>query len=71
MQHRRRCASVITLAIAFTSLQAVLTSAALADGPEVDPPFRVIFWNDLGMQCMDADSSVFAILPPSATSTRR
>ena len=27
-------------------------------------PWRVIAWNNLGMHCMDADFSVFAILPP-------
>lgn len=26
--------------------------------------YRLIAWNDLGMHCMDADYSVFAILPP-------
>ncbi|MGE5413784.1 MAG: S-layer homology domain-containing protein [Syntrophomonadaceae bacterium] len=28
------------------------------------PPWRVVAWNDLGMHCMDADYSVFSILPP-------
>src|SRR6476659_9305352 len=27
-------------------------------------PWTVVAWNDLGMHCMDADYSVFAILPP-------
>jgi hypothetical protein len=26
--------------------------------------WKVIAWNNLGMHCMDADFSVFAILPP-------
>nr|HQC73237.1 hypothetical protein [Candidatus Competibacteraceae bacterium] len=26
--------------------------------------FSVVAWNDLGMHCMDADYSVFSILPP-------
>ena len=28
------------------------------------PGFKIIAWNDLGMHCMDADYSVFSILPP-------
>lgn len=29
--------------------------------------FAVVGWNNLGMHCMDADFSVFAILPPYNT----
>jgi len=29
----------------------------------------LVGWNDLGMHCMDADYSVFSILPPFNTST--
>ena len=29
--------------------------------------WKVIAWNNLGMHCMDADFSVFAILPPYNT----
>ncbi|MFH0946735.1 MAG: hypothetical protein V2A76_16190 [Planctomycetota bacterium] len=50
MHHRRHCASVIALGLAAFGLQACLASDALAAGPEVDPPFRVIFWNDLGLE---------------------
>ena len=31
------------------------------------PLYTVIAWNDLGMHCMDADYSVFAVLPPYNT----
>src|SRR5262245_34540623 len=27
-------------------------------------PYTIVAWNDLGMHCMDADYSVFALLPP-------
>src|SRR5512142_2561660 len=29
--------------------------------------YKVVAWNNLGMHCMDADFSVFAILPPYNT----
>ena len=29
-----------------------------------DTGYRILGWNDLGMHCMDADYSIFAILPP-------
>ena len=31
------------------------------------PPWRIVGWNNLGMHCMDADYSVFSILPPYNT----
>jgi hypothetical protein len=34
------------------------TSASAANG------HKLLGWNDLGMHCMDADCSVFSILPP-------
>jgi hypothetical protein len=33
----------------------------------LDTGYRVLGWNDLGMHCMDADYSVFSILPPFNT----
>jgi hypothetical protein len=39
----------------------VLTAAGLL---AQSGPWRVVAWNDLGMHCMDADFSVFSILPP-------
>ncbi len=46
---------------------AMALSAILALGASphaAAPNWTVIGWNDLGMHCMDADFSVFAILPP-------
>ncbi|MBL8749616.1 MAG: hypothetical protein JNK78_10690 [Planctomycetes bacterium] len=43
---------------------AVLSSTAL--GVAQGPP-RILGWNDLGMHCMDSDTSVFSILPPFNT----
>lgn len=40
------------------TMAALLPSAAPAD------TYRVLGWNDLGMHCMDADYSVFSVLPP-------
>ena len=47
--------------------------AAMAAGPSTlsgqvsTTGWKVIAWNNLGMHCMDADFSVFAILPPYNT----
>lgn len=38
--------------------------AAVAAWPAVAVQYKVLGWNDLGMHCMDADYSVFSILPP-------
>ena len=39
-----------------------LATTAAAQGPP-----RLLGWNDLGMHCMDSDTSVFSILPPFNT----
>ena len=44
------------------SLAVALPSAHLDAAPQ--GPARVLGWNDLGMHCMDGDTSVFSILPP-------
>src|SRR5512146_1298956 len=41
--------------------------AGLAPVAAAAAGWTVIGWNDLGMHCMDADYSVFAILPPYNT----
>ena len=46
---------------------AVLMVVALASAPIVDRSasgWTIVGWNNLGMHCMDADFSVFSILPP-------
>jgi Big-like domain-containing protein len=45
----------------------LIATAALAPGVAAAASWTVIGWNDLGMHCMDADYSVFAILPPFNT----
>jgi len=52
----KRIAQILNVAI-FIAL-AIPAAAAPAT------PWTVVAWNDLGMHCMDADYSVFAILPP-------
>ncbi len=51
--HERRSSAALVIA--------ALSSAAL--GVAQGPP-RILGWNDLGMHCMDSDTSVFSILPP-------
>ena len=56
-----------TLSIFVTRCAAMALSAFLVLGvsaPANAANWTVIGWNDLGMHCMDADFSVFAILPP-------
>jgi hypothetical protein len=42
----------------------VAAMAAAAALPAEAVVYKVLGWNDLGMHCMDADYSVFSILPP-------
>jgi hypothetical protein len=53
---------VRTASIVISSLWIVCGGARAIAAPST--PWTVIAWNDLGMHCMDADYSVFAILPP-------
>ncbi|MCB9879913.1 MAG: Ig-like domain-containing protein [Planctomycetes bacterium] len=51
-------------------LRLFATAAALALPPAAltaQGPPRLLGWNDLGMHCMDNDTSVFSILPPFNT----
>jgi PKD repeat protein len=54
-------------------LLTLVVGAAMAAGPATlsgqvsTTGWKVIAWNNLGMHCMDADFSVFAILPPYNT----
>ena len=54
-------ATLLICAYAFAPVPAT----ALTPVPEAG--WRVIAWNDLGMHCLDADFSAFAILPPYNT----
>ncbi len=56
--HRR----VLVPSLFGTCLLACLAAPAFAQGPP-----RLLGWNDLGMHCMDSDTSVFSILPPYNT----
>ena len=44
----------------------VMATALLSavSSPASAAPYKVVGWNNLGMHCMDADFSVFSILPP-------
>ena len=46
-----------------TSIVVPVTVTATTGG-QTTPSFTLVAWNDLGMHCMDADYSVFSILPP-------
>ncbi len=55
---RRNAARVVTALIALSLVAATPVAVAQETG------WTLIGWNDLGMHCMDADYSVFSILPP-------
>lgn len=57
---RRRALLVVVLTATAALWLGVNVAAA-------QPGWTLIGWNDLGMHCMDADFSVFAILPPYNT----
>jgi cell division septation protein DedD len=57
----------VRLIVSFGAVLSVLL-LALLPGAAVSPSgWTVVAWNNLGMHCMDADFSVFAILPPYNT----
>ena len=60
---RRVFAGVALLVVTVTMSALVLGLAGAAGGTG----WTVVGWNNLGMHCMDADFSVFAILPPYNT----
>jgi PKD repeat protein len=69
MKHGSRLSSRLRVAILACTMVAGLL---VAGGPHVSGQasstgWKVIAWNNLGMHCMDADFSVFAILPPYNT----
>jgi hypothetical protein len=49
---------------ALVTAAALLVAATVAAAPT---GWKIIGWNNLGMHCMDADFSVFAVLPPYNT----
>ncbi len=64
---RRAHRSLVPVA-ALGAASFLFTLAPAAPPPPVaDGTWRVVAWNDLGMHCMDADYSVFSILPPFNT----
>ena len=46
------------------SVVALAAALMLVPRASADAGWTLVGWNDLGMHCMDADFSVFAILPP-------
>lgn len=46
---------------------ALLTTATVLGALPAQGPARLLGWNNLGMHCMDGDTSVFSILPPYNT----
>jgi hypothetical protein len=52
----------------FPRTLALLTFLSLGAAPSIaQGPPRLLGWNDLGMHCMDGDTSIFSILPPFNT----
>jgi len=45
----------------------VLVSVACGRPAIAAPSWTIMGWNNLGMHCMDADYSVFSLLPPYNT----
>lgn len=60
----RSRAAIATIAVAVVLLAVISPRVA---GQAAATGWKVIAWNNLGMHCMDADFSVFAILPPYNT----
>lgn len=48
-------------------LRLALVALAVVGPAQAEETWKIIGWNDLGMHCMDADYSVFSILPPYNT----
>jgi len=62
-EERMRVRLIVSLGVVLT-----LLFLALGPGAAVSPTgWTVVAWNNLGMHCMDADFSLFAILPPYNT----
>ena len=53
---------IVRLRGLFVGSLLVAAAPLIAQGPP-----RILGWNDLGMHCMDSDTSVFSILPPFNT----
>jgi hypothetical protein len=51
----------------FSPFSGLLLLAGMACPVAGQGPPRLLGWNDLGMHCMDSDTSVFSILPPYNT----
>ena len=58
-----RCACQMTSGAVGIPLLILIALAA----PQVNAAYTVVGWNNLGMHCLDADFSVFSILPPYNT----
>ena len=61
---RRRAAHIATALIALVIVAAAPVVGAQEGGGS---GWTLVGWNDLGMHCMDADYSIFSILPPYNT----
>jgi uncharacterized CHY-type Zn-finger protein len=59
---RRRTASLLFFAASALGLVSALNFAP--SSPPAAGKWTLVAWNDLGMHCLDADYSVFSILPP-------
>ncbi|MFM1872297.1 MAG: hypothetical protein RL398_1719, partial [Planctomycetota bacterium] len=58
---------MLTLPLRATALALCALAAASHERLAAQGPPRLLGWNDLGMHCMDGDTSVFSILPPYNT----
>jgi len=60
-----RAAGGATLTVRDTKKSVVVpVTVTSTTGGQTTASFTLVAWNDLGMHCMDADYSVFSILPP-------
>jgi PKD repeat protein len=58
---------LLRAALALAAGAAILTAGTRLAGQTTRTGWTVVAWNNLGMHCMDADFSVFSILPPYNT----
>jgi len=64
-QHAEQRATAIVATVLVTLVLVLPAPVAVAQGG--GSGYTLVGWNDLGMHCMDADYSVFSILPPYNT----
>jgi len=63
--------SLVRLLLTMTVGALIAAGPSVMSGQGTTTGWKVVAWNNLGMHCMDADFSVFAILPRTTRSKPR